>query len=1163
MLSRFFIKHANFECKQLIFGALGLITVKQLANISIKLSLIICLLFGGLYAKADHIIGSDITYTSSDTAGIYYITFNFYRDCNGCYVLGQNPRCGTSENCNSSLTAPTSLTVYCKSSGASLGTVSLSRTSIVDITTTCNSSRSRCEQPCNGTFPYGIEKHTFKGRADLRTALNTCCELEIGVLLYVRNVGITTGQSQQSFYTSCDINACKEKFNSSPALTNDPVAILCCNQPYTFNNGAIDTTDFDSISYAFAPAYRGKSQLCSYSGTRSYLDPIATYYPGSLTFPYANPLASPPIGTSLDAETGDLIFTPVNCSEIAVVVIQMTEWRKDSTGTYNKVGVTRRDMQFIVMNCPENNPPEIDGPYNYSVCEGSQLCFNITTDDKVYVPPPPAPTPDPDTVKISWNRGIPGATFTVTNPTARLQTGQFCWTPQIGQASDLPYTFTVTARDNACPLNAVTVRSFRVKVKPKAVAERNIDTLPCGVYTVDATPSPAFRGTPSYRWQILDSNRNIVVNRRIAKFYSTGAFLSVKQRDTIEFRRGGMYIIQHTVNNQPNDCPTTYYDTLIVPPLLEANLSLGQDTFICAGTTLRLEPYVSNATPPIQYVWSTMGIENDGTIINNASTQPGDTLTYFDLTLPATQYDTAVSIYITDASGCRSEDTIQVFQKENPSVSFPPDSRICSYDSIKIVPTYDTAFWIEPLNGDTLRQGDTLLKQWFLNGSQIPFAIEDSLVLNIRGEYILRVSDSLGCYAEDTFNLFVNDTVIANAGPDQVLCLNDSLVILAGGLDTAGNGKTGTYIWYDISTSPPVDINRGTADAIRKLADIDTRYRLYLEVTEGGVTCLDNDSVFIDVNPLPVIDLRSDYSVCCQSGNVSMLFNVITPGSPESTNGIWEVPTQPSWVTGHTFHADSACGPNSQPVTLFYTYQDPSTSCFNSDSMVITVDPLPEIEFREKVFCQDINEINLATELLVRPTAASINLGTPSWDCIECNGNNFANMLDDRGVAGIPNYWLLIDENTYTLKNDRIDTVTLEFTFTNQYGCRRVDTVSFEIWEVPKIKFNAGRDLCWDEGDFDLNTLFDVNWNDGFWSMQNLAGYRDSLQLGGIVDSSHINTFNSVELANESTTPNSFYLRYNHYSTGCYAFNDTTLVINPRPDIGITPLDAAYCDADA
>ncbi|MGB1037679.1 MAG: hypothetical protein ACPGYY_03460, partial [Bacteroidia bacterium] len=156
-----------------------------------KIALIGFFLFAALMdTKADHIVGSDISYTCGDTAGIYNITYNFYRDCNGCYVLGQSPKCGTSENCNSALTAPTSLKVSCisGSSPKSAGTVSLTRTSIIDITPTCISDKSRCAQPCNSTFPYGIEKHTFTGRIDLRNKISGgCCDFEISVLLYVRS----------------------------------------------------------------------------------------------------------------------------------------------------------------------------------------------------------------------------------------------------------------------------------------------------------------------------------------------------------------------------------------------------------------------------------------------------------------------------------------------------------------------------------------------------------------------------------------------------------------------------------------------------------------------------------------------------------------------------------------------------------------------------------------------------------------------------------------------------------------------------------------------------------------------------------------------------------------------------------------------------------------
>ena len=163
---------------------------------------------------------------------------------------------------------------------------------------------------------YGIEKHTFEGQLDLTQAIkNGCCNVEISALLYVRSALITTGQQQQTFYTSCEINVCDAKCNTSPTLTNDPVAILCCNQPYVFNNGAVDFADNDSISYSFAPAFRGQNQQTSYSGSRSPDNPISTYYPGSLKFPYCNPNANPPIGICLDEFTGDIIFTPTKCGE--------------------------------------------------------------------------------------------------------------------------------------------------------------------------------------------------------------------------------------------------------------------------------------------------------------------------------------------------------------------------------------------------------------------------------------------------------------------------------------------------------------------------------------------------------------------------------------------------------------------------------------------------------------------------------------------------------------------------------------------------------------------------------------------------------------------------------------------------------------------------------
>jgi gliding motility-associated-like protein len=1125
-------------------------------------------------ANADHIIGSDMTYECADTPGVYTIIFNFYRDCNGCYVLGQSPRCGTSENCGSSSTAPTNLSLRCITPGKvqSLGTVTMTRTSIVDITTTCNSAKSRCEQPCNGTFPHGIEKHTFEGTIDVRSKIASGgCDFEISVRLAVRNAGITTGQSQQWFYTSCEINACAAPCNSSPKLSNDPVAILCCDQPFTFNNGAVDTSDRDSISYSFVKAFQNRGSECTYATPRTYLDPITSYYPPGTGYPQVVPGASPPIGTYLDAVSGDLIFTPTNCSEVAVVVIQMTEWRKDSVGVYQQIGVTRRDMQVIVMSCPSNNPPIVEGPYTYNVCEGSQLCFNVTTDDPAYVPPPPTPLPPPDSVKITWNSGIPGATFSVITASARLQSGRFCWTPAEGMASSLPYNFTVTARDNACPLNALSVRSFRVTVKPKARGLINIDTMDCGVYPHTVDLETGFRGNGSYLWTVLDSNRLDVLDRDVFTFASNGNIISTRKSDTLKFKKGGKYFVRLNLNNSPLNCPNTYEDTLIVPPLLEADLSIGADTFVCAGTALTFSPYLANVNPPVSYQWSTMGVTDNGIFINNATANVGDTNSTFDLTIPTVQYDTAVSVFVRDASGCTAEDTIQVFLKANPLAVLPPDVRLCAYDSINIVPNLDSAYWIDPIMGDTLVQGDTLYKEWFYNGSTTPFSIEDSVTINIAGMYVIRIEDSLKCTDTDTIFLFVNDTVTALAGPDQVSCFNDSFDIVAGGLDTAGNSKSGLYQWYKYRPLA-ADSLLGTNDSYKIRSINSVNYRLQLYVTEGGVVCQDDDSMSVLVNQLPIVQLDNVGEVCCDYGPILLDNQILAPvGGPHSTGG-WSTSPNPSLIDNSTFQTADACGLIVAPAkfirtSLVYTYQEPSTLCINKDSFIITVNGLPNTLLKEKQYCQDIGSIPLDNEVVLSP--ANTSLGFPSWRCLDSNSanNNFtADMLENRGFSFAPDWWLNVGESDYEIQNDNEDTITLEFSFTNAKGCSTKDTIDMVIAKVPKLTFSSHRDLCISEGEISLKDLMGVNLNDGTWSVVDTSSgalFRNPALLGGIANGDTINTLASTPLATFTTTPNSWWIRYTHTATGCPTFKDTFLRINPLPRLTLDPLSPRYCETNA
>lgn len=1111
--------------------------------------------------KADHIIGSDFSYScTKGNDSIFNIVYNFYRDCNGCYVLGQSPKCGTSENCASTGTAPTALKVTCLKGGNFSTTLTMKRTSIVDITKTCKAVKSRCAQPCNGSFPYGIEKHTFEGQLDLTQAIkNGCCNVEISALLYVRSALITTGQQQQSFYTSCEINICDAKCNTSPTLTNDPVAILCCNQPYVFNNGAVDFADNDSISYSFAPAFRGQNQQTSYNSVRSPENPISTYYPGALKFPYCNPNANPPIGICLDEFTGDIIFTPTKCGEIAVVVIQMTEWRKDSTGKYKKIGVTRRDMQFIVMSCPDNNPPSITNTkYTFRVCEAEQVCFNITTDDKVKKPPPPAPAPDPDTVQLNWNRGIPGATFTIVDPTARLKTGRFCWTPPVGSSSTLPYTFTATVNDDACPLAASATRAFQIYVDPMAEAERDIDTFDCGKYSVNSTPFPNFLNPATYRWQLMDTSGNIIFNRNIAQFQSTKSFLSTKQSDTIQFRRGGTYVIQHVISNRPK-CETYYYDTLVVPPLLEVDLAFGPDTFVCEGMTLRLEPKVLNSSPPVTFKWDN-----------------GDTVNYLDVQLSTPTTDSAFRVEIKDKSGCTAWDSSIVFLKPNPYVTIGPDRRICTYDSIQLFPNDSLAYWDDPRDTfDAVVQGDTLYYEWTLDGAVIS---QDTalLKLNVGGEYVIKVTDSVGCYDTDTVQLHVNDTVTANAGKDISVCWDDFIELVGTELDTAGVPKSGYFQWWDITT-PPTKTNMGRKDTLAYNIRNSTNFQLELFVTEDTTTCYDNDTVFVNVKPLPVYTMAGDMEICFDAGDV----NLRLLEDSKAPNGTWTCPKRPTMIDqGYIYQTDlSGAVGASETDVLYYSYTNPSTGCVKTDSLEIKVNPLPKVRIRDGYFCQDKGVVDVVDDKIIDlPGGATLSLGRQAWKCIDCGIYTESDIIKDEGSGnpGAPqDFKIYINETVMPLGGKNSDSITIEFEFRNVFGCYNRDTAVITVAKVPEIINFGFPDLCWDEGIVELKGLSKVTPKDGIWKAITATGYADPNGLNKALKGDTLNgdTLNTLGTNKPGEGQSFTYrMRYSHDRSGCPTFSDTNLTIRglPIPIIDTVPFynvnktnrPFAFCDLD-
>ncbi|MBR9861482.1 T9SS type A sorting domain-containing protein [bacterium] len=334
----------------------------------------------------------------------------------------------------------------------------------------------------------------------------------------------------------------------------------------------------------------------------------------------------------------------------------------------------------------------------------------------------------------------------------------------------------------------------------------------------------------------------------------------------------------------------------------------------------------------------------------------------------------------------------------------------------------------------------------------------------------------------------------------------------------------------------------------------DTAYtKVYMGVLGGTGYAI--DSIELGVKAAPVIEFKSNLQLCCNSDSFHLDSALKASASKGGTWSSW----YGNLINNSKFRPFDACGDQ-----LFFTYQlTNSINCSSQDSAQITVNYLPAVALETITICDTAVEIDMEDEIVNIP--GNTNNGAQQWECIQCNGYSTEDFIyNASNIPGVTDYRLLIGSSGYQRSGTGIsDTITLKYTFTNVFGCSSVDTATIYVSNTINPKFNAGRNVCFDEGLIDLNQLFGVSVDYGYWEVMNGTGVRDSADLGGISDSSIINTLNSTPLATETSTPYYFYLRYYANISGCTGYRDTFLAIGKNPEITMPQLNSAYCNTQS
>jgi gliding motility-associated-like protein len=115
-------------------------------------------------------------------------------------------------------------------------------------------------------------------------------------------------------------------------------------------------------------------------------------------------------------------------------------------------------------------------------------------------------------VNMTWNNGIPSASFTITNNNTLNPTGTFNWTPTLADTAGSPYYFTVNVTNDACPAPGnfsfqyqIILNSFTDIISP-TITDVSCNGVNDGYINLSVTGT---QGPYSYLWDTGDSLQSI------------------------------------------------------------------------------------------------------------------------------------------------------------------------------------------------------------------------------------------------------------------------------------------------------------------------------------------------------------------------------------------------------------------------------------------------------------------------------------------------------------------------------------------------------------------------------------------------------------------------------------------------------------------------------
>ncbi|MBW8048910.1 MAG: PKD domain-containing protein [Cytophagales bacterium] len=370
-----------------------------------------------------------------------------------------------------------------------------------------------------------------------------------------------------------------------------------------------------------------------------------------------------------------------------------------------------------------------------------------------------------------------------------------------------------------------------------------------------------------------------------------------------------------------------------------ANITANGPTSFCAGDSVEL---VSDTA--VAYDWLFNSVSTGVTTINYFADTSGN-----------------YQVVVTGCIDTSAIETVNVNPIPTANITASGPTTFCAGDSVELISDTAVAY------------------DWLLNGVSTGIT-SINYYASAAGNYQVVVTSDSGCVdtsAVDTIT--VNSLPVVTIGNDTSICQGSAL-----SLDAGNPGAT--YNWSTFELTQIISVS--TADTF------------WVDVTDTN-GCVNRDSILVTIDPLPVVNLGNDTSICqgsalsLDAGNPGGSYNWSTTDSTQII----------SVSTADTFWVDVTDG----------------NGCTTRDSIVVTINPVPIVD-----------------------------LGP---DTTQCGGS----VTLDAGNPGDTYNWSTTD-STQTIAVSATGTYWVDVT--NAFGCTTRDSIDVTINPVPLVNLGPDTIQC-------------------------------------------------------------------------------------------------------